>query len=116
MKSSEILRRILDWEQDAGESFFDYFCHDTVKDSSWAFFLLGKGLNKHGNAIINEILNDNECIDQGVLYEIKPEYIECHPNEKYSSENYEYNLSVMAEFISCTKYYTDLFIEFLKED
>ncbi len=114
MEKSEVLKKILEWEQDAGESFVDYFCHDTIKDSSWAFFLLGKGLKGHATVIINEILDDNECIGQDVLYEIKPEYSEDTPHV-FNKENFEYNMSVVAEFIACTEYYVNQFVTFLKE-
>lgn len=70
MTKEELFDKIQNWEIDHSESFNDYFSHDNIRDSSWAFWLLGKGFNNHAHIIMDEILADNKCIDQEVLYHV----------------------------------------------
>lgn len=102
MTKEELFDKITDWEADAGESFNDYFSHDSIKDSSWAFWLLGKGFTDHANEIINQILSQTTCIDQAVLYDIFPIRDE---NDNFIFENYEKNLMLISEFLVSTSFY-----------
>jgi len=108
MTKEELFDKITDWETDAGESFNDYFSHDHIKDSSWAFWLLGKGFNDHANEIINQILAGKTCIDQEILYNIFPVYDE---NEKFIYENYDKNLMLLSEFLVSSPYYLKMVTE-----
>lgn len=102
MTKEELYDKITDWEAGAGESFNDYFSHDSIKDSSWAFWLLGKGFINSANLIIDEILSSNTCIDQELLYNIYPVY---DANDNFIEENYEKNLMLIAEFLVSTSFY-----------
>jgi len=105
----EIFDVMCNFEMEMGESFNDYFSHDNVADNSWAFFLLGKGHTKHANHIIGEILRGETCIDQEELYDVK----------SYDDDNvggdWEFNMELMAEFLSSSDYYRDKFLTWIKE-
>lgn len=111
----ELFDKINAWVENAGESFTDYFMHDNVKDNSWAFWLLGKGYTEHANIIIVEILGGNNCIDQEVLYEVFPEYLD-DEGSVWSRENYEKNVMLWAEFLLSTPYYSDKVNKFLNKN
>jgi len=108
MTKEELYDNITDWEGDFGESFNDYFSHDYIKDSSWAFWLLGKGFHIHANAIINEILTEKTCIDQEILYDVFPPYDE---DDNFIQENYDKNLMLISEFLVSTPFYLKMVIE-----
>lgn len=124
MTVEELAKRIGEWEQEAGESFTDYFMHDRVRDNSWAFWLLGKGYSERANAIIVEILEGRLCIDQQALYNLN-----YHPNitvidgflevlwedEYMTSENYNKDILLWAEFLLATPFYTEKITKWLKE-
>ena len=114
MNKEELIEKINNWVENAGESFTDYFMHDNVKDTSWAFWLLGKGYTEHANKIINEILAGETCIDQEILYEIFPEYVGGE-TISWSRDNYDKNLVLWAEFLVATPYYLNKVTEFLTE-
>lgn len=101
----EIFDIIAKFEMEQGESFNDCFSHDNISDNSWAFFLMGKGHVEHGNKIIDEKLKGNTCIDQELLYHVKPTG-ESDLDIKENYENWEYNMTLMAEFLAATQYYT----------
>lgn len=105
MTKEQLFDKIQTWEADNGESFNDYFSHDSIKDSSWAFWLLGKGFHEHANGIINEIMASTMCIDQSTLYEVYPEYDE---DDNFIEENYDKNLMLISEFLVSTSYYLKL--------
>ncbi len=118
MTHLELFDKILEWEHKVGEYFPDYFMDGTVKDASWAFWLLGKGYIKHANLIIDEILKGEKCIDQELLYEVYPtsepetgNYIpEIH------DENYHKNIMLWSEFLTSTPYYLNLTLEFFEDN
>jgi len=120
---NKLLKSVYDkirfFECEAGESFFDYFAHDRINDNSWAFFLLGKCHKEVSDRIIKEILDDNKCIDQDVLYDVKPEYID-NPKTSggydYIEENMEFNRFIMAEFLIGTDHYLNMFTEWYSEN
>ena len=96
--------QIFEWEREAGESFTDYFMHDSVRDVSWAFWLLGKGFVERANEILNEVNADKKlCLDQELLYDIYPSYEgkDCSWNE----DNYYKNVRLWAEFLVSTDIY-----------
>ena len=108
-----IYQKINEWIYQYSESFFDYFCHDNVKDSSWAFFLLGKGYKKHSNRIINEILDDNDCIDQETLYHVYPEENLYGVVDNTAQDK---NLKLVAEFLASTPFYREKASSWLNEE
>ena len=108
MTKEQLFDKIQTWEADNGESFNDYFSHDSIRDSSWAFWLLGKGFTDHANEIINQILAEKTWIDQENLYNIFPVYDE---NEKFIYENYDKNLMLLSEFLVSTPYYLKMVTE-----
>jgi len=108
MTTGQLYDKITEWEGEVGESFNDYFSHDSIRDSSWAFWLLGKGFNDQANIIISEILAGNKCIDQSILYEVYPDDDE---NDKFIEENYAKNLMLISEFLVSTPYYLEMVTE-----
>ncbi len=112
MEAKELCEKIREFETKAGESFTDYYMHDNVKDTSWAFWLLGRGFTEHANIIIDEILAGETCIDQDTLYDVYPEYDEIGDWVKGS---YEKNAMLWAEFLVATPYYLNSVNEFLKK-
>lgn len=119
MSKDELKEKILNWTADAGESFFDYFCHDNVKDNHWAFWLLGKGYKKVANDILDKLIKGETCLDQQLLYEIYPEYIDIGSEDAscvYSEENAKKNIALMAEFLTATPYYALQVEEFLNKN
>jgi len=121
MTKEELKDKILDWTYDAGEDFFDYFAHDRVSNTSWAFWLLGKGFHEKANEIIKSHLADKGYVDQEVLYQVYPEHIKLdEPDEygersKFSEENWHKNIELMAEFLLATPHYTDKINEWFEE-
>lgn len=114
MTPLELVEKIRDWEMDAGEGFYDYFAHDRVSNVSWAFWLIGKGFNEHGIAILeehNKEGNTTNYVGQEELYEIYPTY----NGEKWSEENHEKNLLLMAEFLLATPIYTKRLTDWFEE-
>ena len=123
-KLSEIISK---WERDAGESFKDYFMHDSVKDNSWAFWLLGKGYHERANAIIDLLIEGETCLDQSLLYEINysvinDDYGDC--GEKYIDELgydkamnlYDKDITLWSEFLLSNKYYEKKIKEWILEN
>jgi hypothetical protein len=112
MTKEELRDKILDWTYHAGEDFFDYFAHDQVNNTSWAFWLLGKGFSEHANKIIELHVKDKGYVGQEELYQIYPEYIALKEPDQYgnetqfSDENYHKNIELMAEFLLATPHYT----------
>lgn len=108
--------KICDWEEEAGESFTDYFMHDNIYDGSWAFWLLGKGFSEKGNWIIDQMVTEDYKkwrLDQEELYEIYPEYLD---ENTHSEENADKNRTIWAEFIDASNHYTNKFNEWLKNN
>ncbi len=120
MTPIELVEKIRDWENDAGEGFYDYFAHDRVANISWAFWLIGKGFTDHGKAIVaehNKEGNTNHYVGQDELYDIYPTYegINEYGDPKYVEENYEKNLLLMAEFLLATPIYTERVMTWFEE-
>lgn len=103
MNKEEVFDKICKFEEDYGESFFDYFTHDNVNDSSWAFWLLGKGFNEKANQIIQLILEGEECIDQDILYEVYSS--DTLEEDVWNEEIWNKNMKLQAEFLCSTPYY-----------
>lgn len=108
---NDLLKCVIDWEKEYGEDFFDYFCHDNIKESSWAFYLLGLGYSEHANKIIDEILKD-EYIDQELLFHVNSEE-DCR-SELDLNNAHNSNLRIMCEFLCATPYYFDIVKSFFK--
>ena len=106
---------IISWEHDAGESFSDYFSHGTIKDVSWAFWLVGKGFSGHAEVIIAELNGGNKCLDQDLLYDIYPEQDD-DLDYDLICKNHDKNIKIMAEFLLATSTYKSRITKFLKED
>lgn len=106
-----IYERIIKWEEDAGESFTDYFMHDNVRNQSWAFWLLGKGYTERANQIIDEIINGEECIDQELLYEL----YDINEGPDYHTPFLK-NVALWAEFLSATPTYVERVNEFFENN
>lgn len=113
MEVKELVKKIRDWEMDAGESFYDYFAHDSINNVSWAFWLIGKGFKEHGNAILEEHIKEN-YVEQEELYNIYPEYVGDSDHD-WSEENYEKNLTIMVEFLLDTPIYTKRVMDWFEE-
>jgi hypothetical protein len=107
----DAVTRIIDWEIEAGETFMDYFMHDTVDDGAWAYWLLSRGHVKHANNILMEILSGEKCIAQDVLYEV---YDEREGDNGYSEENIVKNIELMAEFLVADSKYLEKLNQFLE--
>jgi len=112
MKAKEITKKIRHFETEFGESYTDRFMHDNVTDTSWAFWLLGKGYTEHANAIIKLRVEGETCIDQEILYNIHPEYDD---NEEWQKDSYDENAAIWAEFLVATPYYTDKVLRFFDD-
>jgi hypothetical protein len=112
MNAQELKKTILEWELSNGESFVDYFAHAAIHPPSYAFWLIGKGFQEEGNAIISEYLySDTEYVDMGIMFEIFPEYVE----EAYSEENFQKNMELLSEFLCATPHYTNKVLNFFQE-
>ena len=111
LTKEDCFEMITNWEEGSDESFFDYFSHDNITDTSWAFFLAGKGYSERTNGIINEIISGETCIDQCYLYEL-----ETNNNEGWSDQSHSKNLMLQAEFITATEHYTEKFTNWLKSN
>lgn len=118
MNKAEILRNpesvsqaIEEWESEMGESFNDNFSHDNIKNSSWAFFLLGKGFQEHANNIITQILDGETCLDQEELYDIKKEVEGMGMTAL--EEVWKFNRGIMSEFLCATPHYFEKFKIFI---
>ncbi len=114
MTEKELFDKIRDWEIDAGESFWDYFAHDNIRDNSWAFWLLGKGYTNKANEIIGLILKGDKCIDQEVLYDVFPSSDPDGSN--WNEEKYNKNIMIMCEFLLATDYYKTKVLEWFNEN
>ena len=119
----ELAKKIIDWENDAGESFTDYFMHDNVADRSWAFWLLGKGYTSRANEIIEEIVKQQNskvhiCLDQELLYDIHDQdpWDEVSKTHNWNQENYDKNVMLWSEFLLATSLYTQRVQDFFKEE
>ena len=109
---TELFDKIKDWESEAGESFIDYFAHDNIKESSYAFWLLGKGHNSFANYIITSIINDQHYfLSQAEIFEVFPQYDE---RGNFNNDNYNKNLMLVAEFLVSTPYYLNLIEDWFK--
>ena len=114
--------RIRSWEQDAGESFTDYFMHDNVAYRSWAFWLLGKGHTIRANKIIEEIVKQESkgrlSLSQELLFDVHGEYTwnEDTQKETWHEDLYDKNVMLWAEFLLATSLYTGRVEEFFKEE
>lgn len=108
----ELAQQIHDWEVEAGESFTDYFMHSSVRDVSWAFWLLGKGFSERANEILNEVEAGNTCLDQELLYEIYPSSVYENGRDSWNKENYYKNVLLWSEFFLATEIYTKRVEEF----
>lgn len=98
-KNKQVLAEAIHkWEQNAGESFTDYFMHDRVKDVSWAFWLLGKGYSERANMLIDLIQAGNKCIDQELLYHL-------HMTEEWDEELYSKDIDLWADFLTASDRY-----------
>lgn len=112
MTKEELFDKIQSWEDDNGESFIDYFAHDNIKESSYAFWLLGKGYNSFANYIITSILNDQHYfLSQSELFEVFHQYDE---DGNFIEENYDKNLMLVAEFLVSTPFYLSLIDDWFK--
>jgi len=109
MTKQELVLKINDWEENAGESFTDYFMHSNVKDLNWAFWLLGKGFKDKALEIIDLISKGETCIDQDILYEIYSEYDD-------DFVPYNKNVEIWAEFLVSTPFYLKKVIDFFEEN
>lgn len=117
MNKEELVKRIQEWEGDHGESFTDYFMHDSVKALSWSFWLLGKGFTEHALNIIRGIENGKTYFDQEELFSIYPEYEYSEEgNSSWSEENYDKNVEIWAEFLVATDSYQERVNRFFKEN
>lgn len=114
MTVKELTEKISAWENSAGESFFDYFAHDRVKNTSWAFWLLGKGFKERGNQIIEIDQKDNGYVDQEILYEIYPVNDEAISIDQAYINN-DKNIELMAEFLLDTPVYTKRVMEWFEK-
>lgn len=103
-----LAEKIRDWENDAGESFTDYFMHDNVYAVSWAFWLAGKGYTDKANEIIGEVESGNKCIDQEVLFDIVD-------NKNFTDEVHFKNILIWSDFLLATETYVKRVSEFFKE-
>lgn len=135
MTTEEIFNKILDWEIEAGESFTDYFMHDRVDDKDWAMFLIGKGYEERGKAILkavheHELVGEPCCLDQEFLYNIHeyPKFEESlnwkglpsydvlyDENQDWSRKKYEKDSALWAEFLSTHPVYLEKVKEFFKD-
>ena len=114
----EMFDQIIAWEHDAGEGFTDYFMHDNVRDVSWAFWLLGKGFVERANEILNQYAVAKYCLDQELLYDIYPSYVEDEKDShgySWNEENYHKNVRLWAEFLVSTDIYLERVTTFFKE-
>lgn len=114
-KIKQIADKIIAWEHDAGESFTDYFMHGSVRDVSWAFWLVGKGFTERGNEILNLVNSGETCLDQELLYDIHPSYEYTEKTETWNQDNYNKNVLLWAEFLISTDIYKKRFEDFLVE-
>lgn len=122
MTKEELTQKIKDWESDAGESFVDYFMHG-INDKDWGLFLINRGFEERGEAIINsydahEKAKEFCCQDQNFLYSIHsyPEFTEdsnwngvlsyecVYDDETATDENYDEDVELWVEFLINSNY------------
>lgn len=132
---AQLANTIGEWEQDAGESFTDYFMHGGVNDKDWGLWLIDNGHKERGEAIVksydaHEAACQFCCQDQDFLYAIftNPEFVEeqnwkglpsfevCYSDEDWSYELEDKNHLLWAEFLLSSEIYTAKVTEFLKGD
>lgn len=109
MTIQEIVDWIRHWECFAGESFHDYFTHDTVEDEDWLPFLREKGFNERADEIVEDSKGHSCCLDQHLLYDI-------YSYEKWNEEDYQKDLALMAEFFLRNPQYYGEFQKFMAEN
>ena len=135
MTTEQIFVKIQEWEDEAGESFVDYFMHDRVDDKDWGQFLIQKGFEDRGKAIIEVYDAHKEakqfcCQDQDFLYSVnqEPDFdketnwkglvsYECLYDDEgtWSRPKYEQDVMLWAEFLSTHPIYLEKVKEFFKD-
>lgn len=114
---NDLKEKILTWESENGESFFDYFAHDAIHPISWTYWLLGKGFSEKANELIlemHESIENSKMIYLDIdMFEVYPEYLE---ERKYSNENKIKNVELLSEFLLATPHYTKKVICFFDEN
>ncbi len=111
MSTSQLAKKIEEWENKYSESFSDYFMHDNINDFSWSNFLKEKGHTEKANEIEDEHkLSDGKIMDQEFLYNVYPEY----SGNKFMDENKKKNVLLWSEFIANNPEYLEKAVEFFK--
>lgn len=137
MTAQEIADKISEWEYEAGESFTDYFMHDTVLDEDWGKWLIKVGHKERGEAILKSVESHKEanqfcCQDQEFLYGIyvHPEFVESlswkkcisydviYDDDLDNEANRDKDRLLWAQFIldPDNLFYLDKFNTFLEDD
>lgn len=104
--------KIIAWEHRAGECFTDYYMHDSVKNVSWAFWLLGKGFTERANELIDLIQAGENCIDQELLYDL---HGDTYDGGEWSETKHNQNILLWAEFLVASDRYWKSITEWFAE-
>jgi len=74
MTKQEVVQKIEEWEFDNGESFNDYFSHDSIDATHWAEFLSKHGHDVVSKQILEECASNKNgwCMDQQLMFELYP--------------------------------------------
>jgi hypothetical protein len=118
-KTKELFDKICNWEQETGESFIDYFMHDHVLDSFWAFWLIGKGYHERGNKIVELLVAGETCLDQALLYQVHSAIIVDDYGidvEPFDTELFDKDAMLWAEFLTATPHYYNRITTWFKEN
>lgn len=96
----EMAEMIGEWEHKNGESFVDYFGHDSINHLIWSGWVIGKGYRTKGNAMVTSMWVQQQraqrkSLDMEEMFEIYPTYI----GQKYMEKNEIKNRMILAEFL-----------------
>lgn len=114
-KINKLHKRLLRWENSRGESFYDYFAHDYIKHSDWAYWLLGKGHIYRANKILESLDKLGNSYDQVFLFVINPIDYKTDSQETICKIHSE-NMRLMAEFLCVSDMYNKKVNTFLRNN
>lgn len=119
MNKEEMLKIIKDWEDEAGESFIDYF-ESNIKPITFMWWCKGKGyldkykmdlwIESYNNKTLEATCANYYISGYDVLFSIFPQTSE-DDDENYKQE--EKGLEVLAEFLTESDLYINRVKEFL---
>jgi len=95
MTKEKIFELICDWEENIQESFTDYYSGN-IPTQEWAEFLMREGFVVFGHELLKK-LGGTKFIRLHERFEIKPTY---DKNGDYVHKRWEFNIKLIAKYIS----------------